>query len=106
MGSIVLERILLSWAGYVLRATLWAVDYDRPGLNPRFESRAGLFASTRDECLSPRVRLECNPEIPAGPGEEHWLLDNAAAAIATSVIHCLPIPLRNKSFENPYKTLC
>ena len=25
----------------------------------RFESRAGFFASTRDECLSPRVRLEC-----------------------------------------------
>ena len=30
----------------------------------RFESRAGFFASTRDECLSPRVRLQCNPEIP------------------------------------------
>ena len=27
----------------------------------RLESRAGFFASTRDECLSPRVRLECNP---------------------------------------------
>ena len=25
----------------------------------RLESRAGFFASTRDECLSPRVRLEC-----------------------------------------------
>ena len=31
----------------------------------RFESRGGFFASTRDECLSPRVRLECNPEIPS-----------------------------------------
>src|SRR5574337_1140114 len=41
----------------------------------RLESRAGFFASTRDECLSPRVRLECNPEIPVAPGEEHWLLD-------------------------------
>ena len=29
----------------------------------------------RDECLSPRVRLEGNPEIPVAPGEEHWLLD-------------------------------
>ena len=28
-----------------------------------------------EECLSPRVRLECNPEIPVAPGEEHWLLD-------------------------------
>src|SRR5574338_565695 len=43
----------------------------------RFESRAGFFASTRDECLSPRVRLECNPEIPVAPGEEHWLLDTS-----------------------------
>ena len=34
-------------------------------------------ASTRDECLSPRVRLECNPEIPVAPGEEHWLLDTS-----------------------------
>src|SRR5574337_1226280 len=33
----------------------------------RLESRAGFFASTRDECLSPRVRLECNPEIPVAP---------------------------------------
>ena len=43
----------------------------------RFESRAGFFASTRDECLSPQVRLECNPEIPVAPGEEHWLLDTS-----------------------------
>ena len=25
----------------------------------------------------PRVRLECNPEIPVAPGEEHWLLDTS-----------------------------
>ena len=43
----------------------------------RLESRAGFFASTRDEYLSPRVRLECNPEIPVAPGEEHWLLDTS-----------------------------
>ena len=43
----------------------------------RLESRAGFSASTRDECLSPRVRLECNPEIPVAPGEEHWLLDTS-----------------------------
>ena len=29
------------------------------------------------QCLSPRVRLECNPEIPFAPGEEHWLLDTS-----------------------------
>ena len=43
----------------------------------RLKSRAGFFASTRDGCLSPRVRLECNPEIPFAPGEEHWLLDTS-----------------------------
>src|SRR5574337_1147977 len=43
----------------------------------RLESRAGFFASTRDECLSPRVRLECNPEIPVAPGGEPWLLDTS-----------------------------
>ena len=30
--------------------------------------QTGFFASTQDECLSPRVRLECNPEIPVAPG--------------------------------------
>src|SRR5574337_1552673 len=43
----------------------------------RLESRAGFFASTRDGGLSPRVRLDCNPEIPFAPGEEHWLLDTS-----------------------------
>ena len=23
------------------------------------------------------MRLECNPEIPVAPGEEHWLLDTS-----------------------------
>ena len=59
----------------------------------RFESRAGCFASTREEFLSPRVRLECNPEIPVAPGEEHWLL----AGSYTS-------PLR-KSGENNFHKL-
>ena len=40
-------------------------------------ARAWFFASTRDECRSPRVRLECNPEIPVAPVEEHWLLDTS-----------------------------
>ena len=30
----------------------------------RLKSRAEFFASTRDGCLSPRVCLECNPEVP------------------------------------------
>ena len=58
----------------------------------RLKSRAGFFASTRDGCLSPRVCLECNPEIPVAPGEEHWLLASggppapaAAAAAAARV---------------------
>ena len=36
-----------------------------------------FFASTRHECLSPRVCLECNPEIPVTPGEEHWFWTEA-----------------------------
>ena len=51
----------------------------------RFESRAGFFASTRDECLSARVRLECNPEIPVAPGEEHWLLDTSQDDVTDSM---------------------
>ena len=39
--------------------------------------QSGILASTRDECLSPRVRLKCYPEIPVAPGEEHWLLDTS-----------------------------
>ena len=36
----------------------------------RLERRAEYFVSPRDEAL-PRVSLECNPEIPVAPGEEH-----------------------------------
>ena len=39
----------------------------------RLERRAEYFVSPRDEAL-PRVSLECNPEIPVAPGEEHYLL--------------------------------
>ena len=28
----------------------------------------------------PSLRLECNPEIPFAPGEEHWLLDTSLDA--------------------------
>ena len=58
----------------------------------RFESRAGFFASTRDECLSPRVRLECNPEIPLTPGEEHWLLDTSLDEVYWPCSHSRAIP--------------
>src|SRR5574341_206841 len=58
----------------------------------RFESRAGFFASTRDECLSPRVRLECNPEIPVTPGEEHWLLDTSLDEVYWPCSHSRAIP--------------
>src|SRR5574341_1304736 len=58
----------------------------------RFESRAGFFASTRDECLSPRVRLECNPEIPVAPGEEHWLLDTGLDEVYWPCSHSRAIP--------------
>src|SRR5574337_1077189 len=58
----------------------------------RLESRAGFFASTRDECLSPRVRLECNPEIPVAPGGEPWLLDTSLDEVYWPCSHSRAIP--------------
>ena len=49
---------------------------------PGMVSRAN---PTREECLSPPVRLECNPEIPVSPGEEHWLLDTSLDEVYWSV---------------------
>ena len=55
--------------GVLIRGALEETDFEDTKRYPsRLESRAGFFASTRDECLSPRVRLECNPEILVGPG--------------------------------------
>ena len=50
------------------------------------------FASTRDGCLSPRVCLECNPEIPVAPGEEHWLLDTSLDEVYWPCSHSRQIP--------------
>src|SRR5574341_1513672 len=58
----------------------------------RLESRAGFFASFRDECLSPRVRLECNPEIPVASGEEHCLLDTSLDEVYWPCSHSRAIP--------------
>ena len=58
----------------------------------RLDSRAGFFASSRDECLSPRVCLECNPEIPVAPGEEHWLLDTSLDEVYWLCSHSRAIP--------------
>src|SRR5574341_922011 len=57
-----------------------------------FESRAGFCASTRDECLSPRVHLECNPEIPVARGEEHLLLDTSLDEVYWPCSHSREIP--------------
>ena len=38
--------------------------------------RVEYFVSPRDEAL-PQVSLECNPEIPVAPGEEHYVLDKS-----------------------------
>ena len=54
--------------------------------------RAGFFASTRDECLPPRVRLECNPQIPVAPGEEHWLLDTSLDEVYWPCSHSRAMP--------------
>ena len=58
----------------------------------RLKSRAGFFASIRDECLSPRVRLECYPEIPVDPGEEHWLLVTSLDEVYLPCSHSRAIP--------------
>ena len=42
--------------------------------------------------LSPRVRLECNPEIPVAPGEEHWLLDTRIDEVYWPCSHSRAIP--------------
>src|SRR5574340_1043446 len=54
--------------------------------------QSGFVASTRDECLSPRGRLECNPEIPVAPGEEHWLLDTSLDDVYWPCSHSRAIP--------------
>ena len=46
--------------------------------NTRCDSRgerSHLLPSRRG--LTPRVSLECNPEIPVAPGEEHYVLDTS-----------------------------
>ena len=48
---------------------------------------------TGDECLSPRVCLECNPEIPVAPGVEHWLLDTSLDEVLRADIALLLLAL-------------
>ena len=57
-----------------------------------YQPRAGFVASTGDECLSPRVRLECSPEIPVAPGEDHWLLDTSLDDVYWPCSHSRAIP--------------
>ena len=45
-----------------------------------------------DGCLSPRVCLECNPEIPVAAGEEHWLLDTSLDEVYWPCSHSRAIP--------------
>ena len=51
-----------------------------------------IIRDTRDECLSPRVRLECNPEIPVAHGEEHWLLDTSLDEVHWPCSHSRAMP--------------
>ena len=41
---------------------------------------------------NPRVRLECNPEIPVAPGEEHCLLDTSLDEVYWPCSHSRAIP--------------
>ena len=38
------------------------------------------------------VHLECNPEIPVAPGEEHWLLDTSLDEVYLPCSHSRAIP--------------
>ena len=49
----------------------------------REESGVLCFPSRRG--LTPRVSLECNPEIPAAPGEEHYVLDRSLDEVSFSL---------------------
>ena len=46
------------------------------------------MCSCTQECLSPRVRLECNPVVPVAPGEEHWLLDTGPQIHTMTAASC------------------
>ena len=55
----------------------------------RLERRAEYFVSPREEAL-PRVSLECNPEIPVVPGEEHYVLDTQLGKEYVKAVYCHP----------------
>ena len=55
-----------------LEATQWA---PRVRVGALEESAVLCFPSRRG--LTPRGSLECNPEIPVAPGEEHEVLDTS-----------------------------
>ena len=38
---------------------------------------SGVLGFPSRRGLTPRVSLECNPEIPVAPGEEHYVLDKS-----------------------------
>ena len=40
----------------------------------------------------PRVRLECNSEIPVAPGEDHWLLDTSLDEVYWPCSHSRAVP--------------
>src|SRR5574337_1427650 len=61
-------------------------------------SRAEFFASTRDGCLSPGVRLECNPEIPVAPGDRKSTRLNSSHHSISYAVFCL------KKKKTPHQT--
>ena len=53
---------------------------------PRTEEPGALQSTgvANGRTQSPRVRLECNPEIPVAPGGEPWLLDTSLDEVCCS----------------------
>ena len=63
----------------------------------REDSGVLCFPSRRG--LTPRGILECNPEIPAFPGEEHYVLDTSLDEVYLA-LQCLESnPHSNSQFE-------
>ena len=54
--------------------------------------QSGVLCFHSTWSLSPRVCLECNPEIPVTPGEEHWLLDTSLDEVYWPCSHSREIP--------------
>ena len=84
------KRLLISWL-----QSPFAVILEPPKIKSATVSTVSpsiCHEMMGHECLSPRVCLECNPEIPVAPGQEHWLLDTSLDEVYWPCSHSRAIP--------------